>query len=656
VFPLGDFCTEDLQPYKADRSPTSVARLWDNVYRMTLHYAHCGSDRTILGSQYALGAKLEVIEPSVPSWLTDSEETKTAPPPVQGPSKAWPFPSGLDPHMYPDSHFWHRADAFTGLDSALTELTTQLPELKFPDDSRVLVAHLDTGYPSEQSDNVDLPLDTYRPLPGYPMPPNFKPEISADCYEPYLRGETASDDYIPCDTGGGNGTDVSNRDPRVSGTSWFLTNMWHGAGTLSILAGGYVDNPSDRCDVASVPHWGADPCAAVFEVRVSQSFVHFNEETLAIGIQYAIDNKADVISLSHGGLPAAVLEEQVNLAYNAGVPIFAASGDFLGGWFLSTPKTTVFPARYNQVLNVTGADADYLSSGKHCFILGCIWHFWGGNGFWSNAFSWLVGTNYGPTDLMREHSIAAFTPNITYYEAAPGARGMADDEMGTSAAVPQAAAAAALWLQFHRHEIEADTSDGEPAAPSGSGAWRTWRKSESVYRALIGAPAPGDRPTGQDVAQPESYKQDYYGAGILNARRPLDQPYNSPSPCDQRPPSHADTFWWLDALGSLTIFDIVDTNIPVSRAAGEAAAVQDALKTSLITELMQLSYRNRELQSFLSTLTGRLALRGADGCVIAHPNLSPITRNDWRRLAELISSDSYASQGIRHAADWMASH
>jgi hypothetical protein len=361
------------------------------------------------------------------------------------------------------------------------------------------------------------------------------------------------------------------------------------------------------------------------------------------------DSGADVISLSHGGVPAAVLEEAVDRAYENGVPIFAASGDFLGGWILSTPKTTVFPARYNQVMTVTGADAAYLSAGDHCALILCVWKFWGGNGFGSNAFSWLVGTNYGPTDLMQGHAIAAYTPNITFYSAHPDLKGMSDAEMGTSAAVPQVAAAAAMWLQMHREEIRNDRSDG---APLETGSWRTWRKTESVYQALLSSG--GARPSTQDTDRPDAYKSTYLGAGILDAQKLINKnrPYQSPGPCLHRAPSHADTFWWIDALGSMTIFDVVGE--PVHASPTEAAAVRDALFASLTTELTQLSFRNQALRAWLSRRTAQLRLTDDSGCTIEHVEVTGIARDEWQRLARLIHLDRYASPEMRRAADQLA--
>lgn len=47
------------------------------------------------------------------------------------------------------------------------------------------------------------------------------------------------------------------------------------------------------------------------------------------------------------------------------------------------------------------------------------------------------------------------------------------DGQGTSASTPQVAAAAALWLQFYREDETLKK------------AWRTWRKAEAAYQALL---------------------------------------------------------------------------------------------------------------------------------------------------------------------------
>jgi hypothetical protein len=60
--------------------------------------------------------------------------------------------------------------------------------------------------------------------------------------------------------------------------------------------------------------------------------------------------------------------------------------------------------------------------------------------------------NYGPDDKMRT-AIAAYTPNVPWARFDEPA--IVDfDGNGTSAATPQIAAAAALWIEKHRGQYE----------------------------------------------------------------------------------------------------------------------------------------------------------------------------------------------------------
>ena len=83
----------------------------------------------------------------------------------------------------------------------------------------------------------------------------------------------------------------------------------------------------------------------------------------------------------------------------------------------------------------------------------------------------LMAGNYGPLGKMKT-AIAAFTPNMPW--ARLGASGIVDfDGNGTSAATPQVAAAAALWIQKNRGDY-----DEYPQA---------WMKVEVVRKALFGS-------------------------------------------------------------------------------------------------------------------------------------------------------------------------
>ena len=97
--------------------------------------------------------------------------------------------------------------------------------------------------------------------------------------------------------------------------------------------------------------------------------------------------------------------------------------------------------------------------------------------------------NYGPAAKMRT-AIAAYTPNVPW--ARFGEPDVVDfDGNGTSAATPQVAAAAALWIQKHRAAY-----DAYPEA---------WMRVEAVRKALF------------DSAAADNARKGYFGAGLLRA-------------------------------------------------------------------------------------------------------------------------------------------
>lgn len=221
-----------------------------------------------------------------------------------------------------------------------------------------------------------------------------------------------------------------------------LRNRGHGTGTIGILAGGLLHGmrPADADGVLL----GAAAPMQVIPVRVADSVVGFWTSAIAEGIDFARMQGADVVSMSMGGLPSAAWADAVNAAYDAGVVVVCAAGNSFGG--LPT-SLTVYPARFNRVIAACGAMADR-------------------NPYFHIPANKMEG-NAGPGSKMRT-AVSAFTPNIPW--ARYGAPDLIDlDGAGTSAATPQVAAAAALWL--HRNGA---------AFPKGS-----WQRAEAARQALF---------------------------------------------------------------------------------------------------------------------------------------------------------------------------
>jgi hypothetical protein len=282
-------------------------------------------------------------------------------------------------------------------------------------------------------------------------------------------------------TGSGDSTDAT--DP---GRHWPLDNPGHGTATLALLAGNRVARPG----ATGGDFLGGAPQAEVIPVRIANSVIHFYTSSMARGIGYAADLGVAVVSVSMGGLPTQAWAVAVNRAYEAGVAVFAAAGNRIG---VSPPRSIVYPARFNRVVAVCGATYDrtpYYKPGVHFLMQGC----------------------FGPPAKMAT-AIAAFTPNTPW--ASCGCRHqVSHDGAGTSAATPQAAAAAALWLQN-----------------AGAVAAQPWQRVEAVRHALF---ASADKSAeGNDV---------YYGQGLLRARHALDVPFRTDLP---QTPADSVSFPWL---------------------------------------------------------------------------------------------------------------
>src|SRR5262249_12435407 len=294
-------------------------------------------------------------------------------------------------------------------------------------------------------------------------------------------------------------------------------------------------------------------------IRIADSVVHFRTSAMAAGIEYAASIGCHVVSVSMGGIPSRAWAAAVNHAYEAGVAIFAAAGNRIGPL---PPKTIVYPARFERVGAVCGFTASkepYYLPGLHRKMHGC----------------------FGPESAMK-HAIAAYTPNIPW--AAIGCGELVNpDGAGTSSATPQAAAAAALWLQQNQSNV----------AP-------LWKRVEAVRHAMFQS-ADGSPPAGNA----------YFGNGLLRARRMLDVPFIASS----QPSAVAEvSFPWLRLLGALEA-------APTAAIPGKERMFE--------TEALQLYLTSRRLQA----LTGN-----------ADPHRDGLDAGALTKLLEEISGHANASK------------
>ena len=120
----------------------------------------------------------------------------------------------------------------------------------------------------------------------------------------------------------------------------------HGTATASVIAGGERDQTgSEEREVS-----GVAPGASVLPLRVSRSVAHFDFRNVGRAILQAVEDDADVISMSLGGPGySGFVRESIRAAHDRGVIVVAAAGNFV--------PTTVFPAAFPEVVAVAATHA-----------------------------------------------------------------------------------------------------------------------------------------------------------------------------------------------------------------------------------------------------------------------------------------------------------
>jgi hypothetical protein len=269
--------------------------------------------------------------------------------------------------------------------------------------------------------------------------------------------------------------DNNKPDDASDNTEGLLTNLGHGTGTLGILAG---------------PRIGGAPFAEIVPVRVANRVVLFYNSAIARALDYVhslcrSDHWIDVITMSMGGLASAAWADAVNALYDLGVFIVTASGNNFGN--LPT-RHVVYPARFRRVLAACGVMADH-------------------SAYADLGLERMAG-NYGPPSKMNT-AMAAYTPNVPWPKI--GCPDTVDlDGAGTSAATPQIAAAAAVWIQLQKAQLA---------------GLQGWQRIEAVRRALR-----------EGVQPPARADKAHTGWGELGvsrtAKRPLDLAGLAPQPPD----------------------------------------------------------------------------------------------------------------------------
>ncbi len=297
-------------------------------------------------------------------------------------------------------HFaWHLDDHYSGLKSARESVSAG-------DQAAVIIAHLDTGYDH-----------THKARP-------------ANILTALERNFTKE------------GAPNSAQDVTPAG---FVKSRGHGMATMALLAG---------ADPGGLPEGfigaiGGAPGASIIPIRIADFVVRLTTSTMVQGFAHALANKADVLSMSMGGLASAAVADVVNQCYEAGIVMVTAAGNFVGG--IPSPRSIVYPARMRRVIAATGVMAN-------------------GDAYFGLDLGTMQGC-HGPDSKM-DTALGGWTPNTPWAEL--GCLTNVDqDGSGTSSATPQIAATAALWIAKNRAKLAA-----YPHA---------WQRGEAVRQALFGS-------------------------------------------------------------------------------------------------------------------------------------------------------------------------
>jgi hypothetical protein len=394
---------------------------------------------------------------------------------------------------------WHIQNAFSQLLQAREEVAQLL--IQRSEKTIVRIAHFDTGY---DRDHITYPADLIR----------------LDLQKNY--------------TGDG--------DPDNAGDEGMGANGGHGCGTLSILGGRKYDNDYGFEDTIGL---SAAHGIEIVPVRIAHSVVLFKSRAFEKALEYVIalhddpSKRCHIITMSMGGAPTRNWARLVNKAYDLGIFIVTASGNNFGG---VTPRTLVYPARFNRVIAACGATHDNTPYYKFDLL----------------PHLKIMQGNYGPRRMMRT-AVSAFTPNVPW--ARYGCEQKVDiSGAGTSSATPQVAAAAALYYQKYFSQIEAQQEG--------------WQKVEVIRKALF--TSAGDGNSGD--------KELYFGKGTLRAADMLEI-----GPVSAGLGREEEDTIFLPVLGLLADIIFSESFVKISDAETEMYEL----------EIQQLILQSEELQEFL---------------------------------------------------------
>ena len=436
--------------------------------------------------------------------------------------------------------------------SQLADARKYINDAQLNSKNRIKIGHLDTGYSPKD------PL-----LPKY-----FNKNLSKDFTKDITCNGSRAGGEVP------DGEDMPS----------------HGMRTLSVLAGNWLKAEDPEDGQVFNGYLGGNPFAEVREYRIAKKWVvHIWPNEMTAAIECAIENHLDVLSISAGGFPYIPQRNAINDAYDNGVAIFAATGDFfvLPIIHVSTPKTVAFPARYTRVMGVAGVTADNKSYGDSpCFW--CQFELWD---FKQTILPWMFRGSYGPKQVMQGHVVSAYSPNITnsrYYSDEKYGIGL--NGGGTSNATPQVAAAASLWLQKERAKLEEYKMR------------HTWRQAEAVYRAVIQS----------SRTNFDGYSVEKFGEGILQADSLMKISYSKTQLENMTEKERS-------SIGYRWVYDLIkSTNLLVGTEKLKIATLD-----MFTTEALQLVYNSSKFNEIINKLESCVKSNKSSAICDANKKLYP---------------------------------
>lgn len=488
--------------------PSAEVNLWDTIHQ-------------IAGNADRFGVRLKVspaFEKNFPVE-EDSEAARAA-------------GAGFEymPMWPPVSNFadlplgWHLGDDYSQLGEARNEIWKAINNGEL--ENSVKIAHIDTGW--------------------WPFHPALKenPNIDRKFARSFINGE----EYENADA-----VDYDVANP--------MEQQMHGIGTLGIIAGWQLDKSLTFGE--ELGYIGAAPFIPIVPIRVTESVIILNPDSIAEAVDYAVKIGCQVITMSLGGNPNKKLARAVNRAYEAGVTFVSAAGNsIIKGAAAIGPRTLVYPARYDRVLAACGVaqnDLPYdfdaqLELSESLSAKGMTDYMQG---------------NWGPEDTMN-HAIAAYTPNIPWLSI-DTEHPVKKNGGGTSSATPQVATTVALWLLKHQKELKAKGYQG------------TWKQVEAVRQALYKSAKPG----------PFEDWQKYYGRGIIQAKAALSVPVPEEKQLKMAPEARSSWAGLMEMAGLLILR---------SRSKDQADATQNNLQDSLELEMQYHLNATEEGQALLKKM------------------------------------------------------